>query len=47
MNATRSILDLVTIFPWTIVLILALGEAFKTVVEEGKFIHWGQIVFTL
>ena len=40
MNATRSILDLVTIFPWAIVLALALVEAFKTVVEEGKFIHW-------
>jgi hypothetical protein len=43
MNATRSILDLVTTFPWAIVLVLALGEAFKTVVEEGKFIHWDRL----
>ena len=43
MNTTRSILDIVTIFPWAIVLILALGEAFKTVVEEGKFIHWDRL----
>ena len=43
MNTTRSILDLVTIFPWAIVLALALVEAFKTVVEEGKFIHWDRL----
>jgi hypothetical protein len=43
MNTARSILDLVTIFPWALVLALALGEAFKTVVEEGKFIHWGRL----
>jgi hypothetical protein len=43
MNTTRSILDLFTIFPWSIVLALALVEAFKTVVEEGKFIHWDRL----
>ena len=43
MNTTRSILDLFTIFPFSIVLALALVEAFKTVVEEGKFIHWDRL----
>jgi hypothetical protein len=42
MNTTR-ILELITTFPWSIVLALALAESFKTVVEEGKFIHWDRL----
>lgn len=43
MNAARSILDAFTIFPFAIVLALALGEAFKTVVVEEDFIHWNRL----
>ena len=41
----RSILDAFTIFPFAIVLALALGEAFKLVVsEEGtEFIAWTKL----
>jgi hypothetical protein len=35
----RSILDAFTIFPFAIVLSLALGEAFKTVISEERFIE--------
>jgi hypothetical protein len=40
---TRSILDAFTIFPFAIVLSLALGEAFKTVVSEDHFIYWKKL----
>lgn len=42
-NAARSIIDAFTIFPFAIVLALALGEAFKTVITEGEFIHWNRL----
>jgi hypothetical protein len=38
----RSILDAFTIFPFAIVLALALGEAFKSVIAEGGAIDWGK-----
>lgn len=42
---TRSILDAFTIFPFAIVLSLALGEAFKLVVSEDgpQFIAWQKL----
>ena len=39
----RSIIDAFSIFPFAIVLALALGEAFKTVVTEEHFIYWDRL----
>jgi len=41
--SNRSILDAFTIFPFAIVLALALGEAFKVVISEDKFIEWSKL----
>lgn len=38
--SNRSILDAFTIFPFAIVLALAFGEAFKSVIAEGGIIDW-------
>jgi hypothetical protein len=42
-TTTRSILDAFTIFPFAIVLAMALGEAFKTAVTEKDFIDWKKL----
>lgn len=38
--SNRSILDAFTIFPFAIVLALAFGEAFKSIITEGGIIDW-------
>jgi hypothetical protein len=39
----RSIIDAYSIFPFAIVLALALGEAFKTVATEENFVYWDRL----